>query len=449
MKNYILFIFLLFSFFASSQTAAQWDSIKAGVSPGIAPAFQNKYESAYRQPLSAYGWEDGIHISGDGLHLYALYYPGDLFGFTLFFLNNLNTLQGCDLLGNPEYIRPYAETFGMDITTNPFDCDTFINVDIIYASRASTDLPFTEWTLSGIAKPASLQGGPMPLFNKTNPALVDIFMFTGDGDIWIIRNTTANPSGIEQAIRLDPPINAVENEFNADNPHLERLNGDTLLLVYEKYTNPDFRDFMYAFSYDDGITWTSPLAMTTVSPALGKIEHPHLYQNPMGEWSFYFSIDCEIYRAKQEIPGNWDSWQDLELVITKGNSECVGEPSLTAKGDISFAVVYKNLVNNDSTDTYDIDPWFLPIKDTVNSVIERNPNFEVSIFPNPFTGSFQIQSNIEIEKVIVYNLFGQKVYESKLNDERTEILLKNISKGIYFIEIQTPLKLIRQKMLKN
>lgn len=448
--SFIVFVFcFLLANGLQCQISAQWDSIKAVAQPEVATQFQNDYEQPYKQPLSTYGWEDGLHISRDGLHLYALYYPGDLFGFTSFFLDNINDLDDCDLLGNPNYIRPYAETFGMDMTTNPIDCDTFINVDIIYATKTAIDEPFSEWVLSDIARPAELEGGPMPLFNPNNPDEVDIFMFTGNGDIWMIRNTTANPSGIEQAIRLEPPINSVDEEFTADNPHLERLNEDTLLLVYEKYTNPDSREFLYSLSYDDGDTWNSPVTMSSINPALGKLEHPHLYYNSIGEWYMYFSIDCEIYRAKQSILNNWDSWQNIELVIAKGNTPCIGEPSLTDNGDISFSVVYINEVNNDTTDTYVIDPWFLPKADVASSDKIENLEQDITIYPNPFKETFKISSNNEINEIVIYDALGKIVYENDTIGNEIEVFMNHASTGIYVVEINTKLYKSKYKIAKE
>ena len=46
-------------------------------------------------------------------------------------------------------------------------------------------------------------------------------------------------------------------------------------------------------------------------------------------------------------------------VIEKGNSPCIGEPTLTDSGDISFVVVYENRANGNDNDTHDIDPWYV------------------------------------------------------------------------------------------
>lgn len=451
MKGYslsLVILFFLYTINSSGQPANQWDSIKATIAPVVAPAFVNDYEPPFCQPLAAYGWEDGIHISRDGLNLYALYYPGDLYSWTVFFLDNINSLPICDLLGITDYLRPYSQSFGMDMSTNTVGCDSFVNIDILYAERTSINDSFLQWQLSDIARPGAPEGGAYTLQSESVPGYLDFFIFTVTSDIWMIRNTANNPSGIASAVRLPSPVNPVTDEFSADNPHMERLADDTLLLVYEKFTDINQRNFVWSYSYDNGYTWTYPVAMTTISPSLGHIEHPHLYKNPLGEWYIYFSIDCEIYRAKQGIEGNWDSWQNIELVIAKGNSPCIGEPSLTASGDISFAVAYSNISNNDTTDKYDLDPWFLP-KINDNNVPIKNIKPKASIFPNPFNDKFKIVSNNEIEKVIIYNLFGEIVYVNHIYEKEAEILINNISSGMYFVEIYTKLGKIRYKITKH
>ena len=443
-----LIIFLIFTNYAYGQQTSEWDSIKSTISPVLATDFESEYENPIRQPLSAYGWEDGLHISRDGKHLYALYYPGDFLGWLTFFIQNMQTIPLCDLFGNTSFVRPYADTYEMDMTTNTFGCDSFVNVDILYAYRASLSSPFTDWQLSGIARPGALEGSPFPLFSNDNPNHLDLFLFTGNNDIWMIRNTTPDPSGIEQAIRLPTTINPVSDEFNADNPHLERLNGDTFLMVYEKYTDSDFRDFVYTFSYDNGDTWTPPINISTINPSMGKIEHPHLYQNE-GEWFLYYSLNCDIYRSKQQIPNNWDSWASPELVIKKGNSLCVGEPTLTENGDISFVVVYENQINNNPNDTYDIDPWFLPKKNVLNIEKPVHVEHDITIFPNSFNDRFRVISNNDINRVIIYDMFGRVVYRNHYFENEIEIFLNNIPAGNYIVEIYSNTNIDRLKITKH
>jgi len=62
----------------------------------------------------------------------------------------------------------------------------------------------------------------------------------------------------------------------------------------------------------------------------------------------------------------------------------------------------------------------------------------ISIFPNPTSGIFTLQSiNQQINKstIIVSNTLGEKILERKIISERTEIDLSVQPKGIYFVKV--------------
>jgi len=419
-----------------------WDSIKSITAPVIAPAFQNEFDAPYKQPLADYGWEDGLQISRNGLQLYALYSPMDLFSWNNFIITH-STLPLCSLFANMSYLRNYANTYGMDMVTNPFACDSFGNIDILYAHRPTINDNFTTWQLSGIARGGLIEGSPAPLASETDTSKVDLFFFTGNGDMWMIQNTTNNPTGINTAIRLATPINPDSNEFNADNPFVERISGDTIILIYEKYTDASIRTFMYVLSNDMGLTWGSPQPITTITNSGGHIEHPHLYKDNSGEWWLYFSINyTDIVRSKQTIAGNWDSWGTPQVIISKGNASSIGEPSLTKNGDISFSLAYKNTIINDSTDVYDLDPWVLPRKKTTSVNIN---NYEISnnqpmlkIYPNPasFSATLQTSKIVTGATLLFYNLYGQMVKQIKnVSGQTITLYFDDLPNGLYFIRL--------------
>lgn len=151
-----------------------WDSIKNVTAPVIDPAFVNVYHSAYRQPLADYGWEDGLQVSPDGLNLYALSSPMDFLSWNIF-LNTYPASPACNLFANMEFIRPYAGTYGMDLTTNPFGCDSFMNIDIIYAHRNTLNDSFLMWQLSGIAR-----GGTIENPNAQNSPFMEVWRIVAE-----------------------------------------------------------------------------------------------------------------------------------------------------------------------------------------------------------------------------------------------------------------------------
>lgn len=63
----------------------------------------------------------------------------------------------------------------------------------------------------------------------------------------------------------------------------------------------------------------------------------------------------------------------------------------------------------------------------------------ISIFPNPISEnqSLIIKSDILINEVSVFNVFGEKIFSDNFSDNNLKINLKNIKTGIYFIKIKT------------
>lgn len=403
----------------------------------MAPAFEDQFEMPFKQPLADYGWEDGLQISPDGLNLYALYSPADLFSWINYITLNIG-LPVCTTFGNMDFLRSYANDYGMDLATNLFGCDSALNIDILYAHKNSIDEEFLNWALSGIARPALIEGGPFPLFSESETDVVDHFLFTGNSDIWMLNHTGINPSEINTAIRLPTPINPVTDEFNADNPVLKRINGsDTLLLLYEKYTVSDLRNFMYCLSFDDGFTWEIPVQINTINNDAGHIEHPQLFTDADGTW-LYYSLNYDIWRSKQGVENNWDSWINAEPVILKGNALSIGEPSLTASGDISFLVAYQNISATDPYDQFDCDPWFVKKKNMGDAVKDVGDNSLFSISPNPTSGTIIISAQINntIELLTITNLSGTVVYKIENITGKTSMNLESMHPGMYLIELQ-------------
>lgn len=421
MKFCFRFLFVFVHAYSFAQVPATWESIKETVVPAVSVELEDHYEAPYALSIGNYGWEDGLHISRDGLSLYALYFPGDLLGWSTYFANSLSGGIKCEVVENNTYLRSYVDDLGMDMVQNVFGCDSFMNIDLVYAERNALADDFSPWRLSGLARPALIEGGAMPV--SKNPDSLSYFLFTGNNDVWMLKGVSNDPNGIELAERLPSPINPAGDEFRADNPHLEKIGNDTLVLVYEKVVS-EVRAFYFSLSIDDGVSWSTPEALSAVNNLTGKIEHPHLYHDLNEGWFLYFSLDCDIYRMAQETKGVWTDWGNLELVIEKGSAACIGEPSLTTSGDIAFSVVSVNTQNNDTTDTYDIDPWYLKRKQIATSV--QTPVGVISTWVG------EVIDFGERKNYTLYNLSGQVVSQGVSKSMSTNTLLK----GVYVVDLQ-------------
>ena len=330
-----------------------WQAIKANAT-FIVP--DTSYGTPYIQPINVGGWEDGLYISRDGLELYAYYMPVDVFS-----LGSAWKKAPVGFDYRPYYRPPLLN---VDMVTNPWGFDSFFQGDIIISTRKNIMLPFCKWQSSNFQRSVSNEGAPCGVLkDKTS---YDVFVFTQnrndieDMEIMFMRDVPRNP-------KFETSVPIVSSTGVEDNPHIERLNDNSLLLIFDRD-----RYMYYSISNDDGNSWQKPELITQVLNDQAPYDvQPHLW-NDGNEYWVYFCADNEngkrcIYKSKQQIKNNWDSWGARELVIEPGEiiGESgtilgVGEPSLTQQGDISFVVIYGDLKSKDKTDVFDCDPWFLP-----------------------------------------------------------------------------------------
>ncbi|MDR2009655.1 MAG: choice-of-anchor J domain-containing protein [Bacteroidales bacterium] len=71
------------------------------------------------------------------------------------------------------------------------------------------------------------------------------------------------------------------------------------------------------------------------------------------------------------------------------------------------------------------------------SSVKSNPDTNVSIYPNPGNGIFNIDIENEKATITVYNILGKEIKKLKLSSDKGKIDLSDQNSGIYFIEIIT------------
>lgn len=345
---------------SSSSVETSWDSVKNNTF--IQVALTQEYNEPTKLPISTLGWEDGINISRDGLNIYATYIPADFLSFVL----NENPPDPSLI---PNYDR--GPHYDMDFTTNPAGVNyPWYQSDIIYASRSTTEEEFTPWFTSSMKRHSYSEGALSTVFSSTDE--IDICAFTSNDEytaqnnIKIIRNTTANPTGLGTSITSTDLIgtSSINTNHIEDNPHIERINDNQLVLFFDSEDRPGGLgsiDLWYSTSNDNGSTWTTPTNVTSINTS-SKEHQPHLYHDGSDWWIYYSATHSDsklaIYRAKNQSVGtqDWNQWSTPEVVLTAGNSEGIGEPTLTENGDLYFVTIYKNETGN-SYDQYDADAW--------------------------------------------------------------------------------------------
>lgn len=97
------------------------------------------------------------------------------------------------------------------------------------------------------------------------------------------------------------------------------------------------------------------------------------------------------------------------------------------------------------------DPEFDLISKNNNILLSNNEfNFEtaISVFPNPTTSEINIvkPDNLEVEGIRIYNSLGQLILEQ---DWSTTLDLGTMASGIFFLEIETELGIIRKRVIKS
>lgn len=82
---------------------------------------------------------------------------------------------------------------------------------------------------------------------------------------------------------------------------------------------------------------------------------------------------------------------------------------------------------------------------------EDNLNDLVTLYPNPNTGNFSLETqNLRIESIEIYNSIGQVVYQKTIPNtfiSSFDIQLKQPSNGMYLVKIQTQKGIITQKLI--
>lgn len=444
--NNIKKLLLLFCFIYSSLLVAQpnWPAIKSNATFIIA---DTTYNAATIQPVNVGGWEDGLFMTRDGKHLFSTYLPLDAFSWIT------------DLVLSPICFNfhPYLRgpLLGIDTLTNTFGCPNYMHSDIIIASRADTSMPFTSWNSSNLQTPFSFDGGAQGVLR--NADTFDLFVYTKDGigtqneDIMFMKNVPVNPS----AAAAVPIVSTTGQE---DNPHIERLNDSSLVLFFDRD-----RYMYYALSNDDGATWQTPVLITNVLNDQAPYDvQPHLWNDGSNWWVYFcanntFGVRC-IYKSKQLIPNNWDSWGPKELVIEPGSITGgygtiygIGEPTLTQWGDLSFVVVYGNTSFSDTTDVFDCDPWIITKKGSpLTGLISQTAKEKtIQLFPNPANDiiTISIPEDALHEQIQIINELGVVMKEIQMNTTQLKLNIADLPKGIYFLKshvTNSNLKFIKQ-----
>lgn len=107
-------------------------------------------------------------------------------------------------------------------------------------------------------------------------------------------------------------------------------------------------------------------------------------------------------------------------------------------------------VNASTGDTIGFPPNYLPIAgDTTTEINDFSLSNFITIYPNPTNDILYMDNkeNIKVKKITLYNFLGKKILQIEKNTN--QISLKSLTKGVYFIKINTNKGNLLKKVIKN
>jgi hypothetical protein len=137
---------------------------------------------------------------------------------------------------------------------------------------------------------------------------------------------------------------------------------------------------------------------------------------------------------------NTVNWEFVDQLEGAGNSSSIKNYFLTDAQPFD-GIMYYRLKQVDTDGNYE---YF----DLIAIESCRKSNTELTIYPNPATGVFNLSFAEEIESVKsvqVFNALGEKVYT--FTGYQSQIDLSDKEDGVYFIKLQTSSKVITRKIV--
>ena len=108
------------------------------------------------------------------------------------------------------------------------------------------------------------------------------------------------------------------------------------------------------------------------------------------------------------------------------------------------------LNNNDyfyelQVDNYDFARSFYNLSEVENSISSAS---EIHLFPNPATDFLKFKTDIEINKITIFNVMGQKIIEQE-SPVGNIIELKELNRGIHYLQFQSSNQIISKQFIKK
>ncbi len=141
-------------------------------------------------------------------------------------------------------------------------------------------------------------------------------------------------------------------------------------------------------------------------------------------WSTASEINNNFYTIERSADGL--TFESIAFVNGNGTTVTKNNYSYTDTNPIDGLSYYqlKQTDYNGQSKTY-----------SLRSINCENKNSDVLIYPNPNKGMFTIQGTELGCEVTITDVLGKVIYSIKGNEQKTQVILQNLSRGIYYINI--------------
>ncbi len=78
-------------------------------------------------------------------------------------------------------------------------------------------------------------------------------------------------------------------------------------------------------------------------------------------------------------------------------------------------------------------------------IIEDVQELRINLYPNPTTDMVNVNGNVEVKSLILYNISGQRLRTS--NDNSMDV--SDLQKGLYIINVETSNETISKRLIKR
>jgi len=79
--------------------------------------------------------------------------------------------------------------------------------------------------------------------------------------------------------------------------------------------------------------------------------------------------------------------------------------------------------------------------------VTENEDFDLLVYPNPAINTLNISHSFIIEKVSLFNMFGQEVSVSKYPSSQIELNISDLTTGVYTIKIYSENKIFTRRIM--